>query len=70
LLSRTVVVGWENDTGSTHGVRQNHGAVDRYANRPDRVRNLSLGLLLALPFAATFAWFSDAFALRASPRTV
>jgi capsular polysaccharide biosynthesis protein len=39
------------------------------AHRPDKVRNLSLGLLLALPLAATFAWLYDAFALRASPRT-
>jgi capsular polysaccharide biosynthesis protein len=37
--------------------------------RPDRARNLSLGLLLALPLAATFAWLYDAFAVRASPRT-
>jgi capsular polysaccharide biosynthesis protein len=38
--------------------------------RPDKARNLSLGLLLALPLAATIAWLYDAFAVRASSRTV
>jgi capsular polysaccharide biosynthesis protein len=38
--------------------------------RPDKARNLSLGLLLAVPLAATLAWFYDALTLRASPRTV
>jgi polysaccharide biosynthesis transport protein len=37
-------------------------------HRPDKVRNLSLGLLLALPLAAAGAWFYDAFARRALPR--
>lgn len=40
------------------------------AYRPDKARNLSLGLLLALPLAATIAWLYDVFAVRASSRTV
>jgi capsular polysaccharide biosynthesis protein len=39
-------------------------------HQPDKVRNLSLGLLLALPLAVSVAWFYDVIALRASPRTV